>query len=306
VIKEVKTDNREKKMDNLKKQNQKRESDYFETQSRAYFITISLILVMLLGGIDYLTGYELSFSIFYLIPVSMATWYTGKWNGILLSFFSTLSWFLADVMSGHIDSKPFITYWNASASLGFFLIVTFILSKLKTELIAERLLAQTDFLTGISNSAYFSELVTWEINRCRRNMKPLTLIYIDCDNFKAVNDNSGHHAGNNLLCLVANTVKNTIRETDIVARLGGDEFGILLPETGAEQANSVVHKIQNNLMNAMQKDEWPITFSIGVATYIKSPGTLDEVIGSADRLMYAAKDSGKNAIKHEVFGSAPN
>jgi len=287
-------------MDILKRHNQQA-FDYLEAQSTAFFITIGLMLVMLLGCIDYLTGYEIAFSIFYLVPVAMVTWYTGRWYGILISLASSLSWFLADVMAGHIYSTPFITYWNTSVSLGFFLIVTFILSKLKAELKRERILAQTDFLTGIANAAYFSELMTWEINKCRRNMNPLTLAYIDCDNFKAVNDNSGHHAGNNLLRLVANTIKNTIRETDMVARLGGDEFAVLLPETGAEQANLVIRKIQNDLLRAMRKGDWPITFSIGVVTYIKSPDSVDDVIGSADRLMYAAKSSGKNMIKHEIF-----
>jgi diguanylate cyclase (GGDEF)-like protein len=129
----------------------------------------------------------------------------------------------------------------------------------------------------------------------------LTLAYIDCDNFKAVNDQFGHHAGNNLLCLVADTIKSTIRITDMVARLGGDEFAILLPETGAEQANSVILKIQNDLLGAMRKDGWKITFSMGVVTYIKSANTSDEVIGMADRLMYDAKNAGKNMIRHEIL-----
>jgi len=194
-----------------------------------------------------------------------------------------------------------ITYWNTSVSLGFFLVVAFILSQLRAELKRERKLAQTDFLTGIANSGYFTELLTWEINRCRRYKNPLTLAYIDCDNFKAVNDQFGHHAGNNLLCLVADTIKSTIRITDMVARLGGDEFAILFPETGAEQANSVILKIQNDLLDAMRKGGWKITFSMGVVTYIKSADTSDEVIGMADRLMYDAKNAGKNRIRHEIL-----
>jgi diguanylate cyclase (GGDEF)-like protein len=87
----------------------------------------------------------------------------------------------------------------------------------------------------------------------------------------------------------------------MVARLGGDEFAILLPETGAEQAISVILKIQNDLLDAMRKGGWKITFSMGVVTYIKSANTSDEVIGMADRLMYDAKNAGKNRIKHEVF-----
>ncbi len=287
-------------MDNLKRQPQKA-SDYLETQSKLFFITIGLMLVILVGIVDYITGYEITFSIFYLIPVAMVSWYAGRRYGILISFASAISWFLADIMAGHPYSQPLITYWNTSVSLGFFLVVAFILSQLRAELKRERKLAQTDFLTGIANSGYFTELLTWEINRCRRYKNPLTLAYIDCDNFKAVNDQFGHHAGNNLLCLVADTIKSTIRITDMVARLGGDEFVILFPETGAEQANSVIHKIQNDLLDAMRKDGWKITFSMGVVTYIKSANTSDEVIGMADRLMYDAKNAGKNRIRHEIL-----
>jgi diguanylate cyclase (GGDEF)-like protein len=287
-------------MDNLKRQPQKA-SDYLETQSKLFFITIGLMLVILVGIVDYITGYEITFSIFYLIPVAMVSWYAGRRYGILISFASAISWFLADIMAGHPYSQPLITYWNTSVSLGFFLVVTFILSQLRAELKRERKLAQTDFLTGIANSGYFTELLTWEINRCRRYKNPLTLAYIDCDNFKAVNDQLGHHAGNHLLCLVADTIKSTIRITDMVARLGGDEFAILFPETGAEQANSVIHKIQNDLLDAMRKDGWKITFSMGVVTYIKSVNTSDEVIGMADRLMYDAKNAGKNRIRHEIL-----
>ena len=287
-------------MDNLKRQPQKA-SDYLERQSKLFFITIGLILVILVGIVDYVTGYEITFSIFYLIPVAMVSWYAGRRYGILISFASAISWFLADITAGHTYSQPLITYWNTSVSLGFFLVVTFILSQLRAELKRERKLAQTDFLTGIANSGYFTELLTWEINRCRRYKNPLTLAYIDCDNFKAVNDQFGHHAGNNLLCRVADTIKSTIRITDMVARLGGDEFAILFPETGADQANLVIHKIQNDLLHAVRKDGWKITFSMGVVTYMKSANTSDEVIGMADRLIYDAKNAGKNRIRHEIL-----
>jgi diguanylate cyclase (GGDEF)-like protein len=301
----VETNHREKTVDNLKRQPQKT-SDYLETQSKLFFITIGLILVILVGIVDYVTGYEITFSIFYLIPVAMVSWYVGRPYGILISFASAITWFLADTMTGHTYSQPFITYWNTSVSLGFFLVVAFSLSQLRAELKRERKLAQTDFLTGIANSGYFTELLTWEINRCRRYMNPLTLAYIGCDNFKAVNDQFGHHAGNHLLCLVADTIKSTIRITDMVARLGGDEFVILFPETGADQANLVIHKIQNDLLHAVRKDGWKITFSMGVVTYMKSANTSDEVIGMADRLMYDAKSAGKNMIRHEIFEADSN
>jgi diguanylate cyclase (GGDEF)-like protein len=131
----------------------------------------------------------------------------------------------------------------------------------------------------------------------------MTLAYIDCDNFKAINDCFGHQTGDNLLCSVANTLQKSIRVTDIVARLGGDEFAILLPETGYEQAEVVIRKIQKILLDVMQKNRWPITFSFGVVTFHSPPNTVDEIIKRSDALMYSAKQSGKNMIKHEVVNA---
>src|SRR4030042_6961301 len=126
--------------------------------------------------------------------------------------------------------------------------------------------ARKDFLTGIPNRQAFFEIAGIEINRCRRHGYPLTIAYIDCDNFKVINDRFGHQTGDNLLCSVANTLQKSIRVTDIVARLGGDEFAILLPETGYEPAEVVIRKIQKILLDFMQKNEWTIIFRFGVAS----------------------------------------
>ncbi len=109
------------------------------------------------------------------------------------------------------------------------MIVVVILSTLKGVLEREKIFARKDFLTGIANRQAFFEFAGIEINRCRRHEYPLTVAYIDCDNFKAINDYFGHQTGDNLLMSVADILQKIIRATDIVARLGGDEFAVLLP-----------------------------------------------------------------------------
>ena len=140
-----------------------------------------------------------------------------------------------------------------------------------------------------------------EIQRANRYNTPLTVVYLDLDNFKAVNDRFGHKAGDNLLCEVAETISKNIRSIDTVARLGGDEFVVLLPETKAKPAEFVSRKIQNELLEVMKTHDWPVTFSIGVATYNKTIGTVDEIMKEADTLMYAVKLNGKNMIKHQIL-----
>jgi diguanylate cyclase (GGDEF)-like protein len=176
-------------------------------------------------------------------------------------------------------------------------------SVLKNTLTHEKEISRIDFLTGIRNRRYFIELVNMEIDRARRYEHPLTMVCLDLDNFKAVNDCFGHSTGDILLRLVAHTIRENIRVTDTVARLGGDEFGILMPETGRNVAEVVIQRVQKINLDYMRKHGWPVTLSIGVVTLTSPPSTVDDVLRISDRLMYIAKENGKNSIQYEVFGT---
>jgi diguanylate cyclase (GGDEF)-like protein len=141
-----------------------------------------------------------------------------------------------------------------------------------------------------------------EINRARRYEHPFTVVCIDLDNFKIVNDCFGHSTGDILLRLVARTLQQNIRATDTVARLGGDEFAILLPETGQNVAEVILQRVQKINLDIMRRHGWPVTLSIGVVTFTSPPSTVDETLRISDQLMYSAKNNGKNSIQYEVFG----
>lgn len=140
-----------------------------------------------------------------------------------------------------------------------------------------------------------------ELNKAKRFKRPFTIIFLDLDNFKEVNDNFGHDQGDAALCSVARTTAENIRSVDIFARLGGDEFAVFLPETGPDAADTIVKKLHASLLEAMQSNGWPITFSIGVATFDGEIGSVDQMIKKADDIMYSVKSSGKNNIKRQVF-----
>jgi diguanylate cyclase (GGDEF)-like protein len=276
--------------------------DHLNKQSKSRLTALGFFIIVLVGILDHLTGPELFVSIFYLIPIFLVTWFTERWVGIMISIASALTWLLADFTSGHTYSHPAIPYWNMSVRLGTFLVITFLLSTLKHALEHEKELARTDSLTGIANRRYLIELANAEINRAGRYKHPFTVVHIDLDNFKTVNDHFGHSVGDALLRLVVSTIRNNIRATDIVARFGGDEFIILLPETGPESAGVITDKIQKISLDLMQKNQWPVTLSLGVATFIQPPSTVDEMLKISDGLMYAAKNNSKNKIKYEVLG----
>jgi diguanylate cyclase (GGDEF)-like protein len=216
---------------------------------------------------------------------------------------SALTWLIADLSSGTTYSFSDIPYWNGVARVSSFFILTFILSALKNTLKQEKEFSRIDFLTGIRNRRYFIELVHMEINRARRYEHPFTLVCIDLDNFKTVNDCFGHSTGDILLRLVAHTLQENIRVTDTVARLGGDEFAILLPETGRHEAEVIMQKVQKITLDLLRRHGWPVTLSIGVVTFTNPPSTVDETLRISDQLMYTAKNSGKNGIQYEVLGT---
>ncbi|MDY6970107.1 MAG: GGDEF domain-containing protein [Spirochaetota bacterium] len=221
--------------------------------------------------------------------------------GIVLSIASAITWFIADLQTGHIYIHPIIPYWNTLMRFGFFLITTFLISNFKKAFDLEKKYSRIDNLTGIPNSRSFYEVVLKEIDISRRYKTYLSILYIDLDNFKLINDTQGHLEGDRLLRSVANHIKNNIRNMDSAARLGGDEFAVLLPHTEFGQAKTVAEKLRSALMDLMQQNDWSVTFSIGLASFIDPPLTVNEIIKKADDLMYSVKRNGKNNIKYEFY-----
>lgn len=277
---------------------------YLEKQPPLLAATLSLLLVFLIATIDALIPpSELTLSIVYAIPILMAAWFAGMRFGTFIAVTSAICW----LSSGSIQETGgnlVTSCWNAAVCLGFFLLINYLLAALKSGYEREQRLARTDGLTGLTNRRYFNELLEAECLRSRRYRYPLTVAYIDVDNFKAVNDRFGHATGDLLLSLIAKSMVQQLRALDVVARLGGDEFALILPQTHAQDAQTVLPRVQQQLMQIVQHHGWPISFSIGVVTYVKLPPTVKEVIDRADGLMYDVKLHGKNRIKYEVSGGA--
>jgi diguanylate cyclase (GGDEF)-like protein len=275
---------------------------YLESTNKWILVFIAILLVLVLGVLDFWSGFEFSFSLFYLFPVSITAWFINRRSGFLISIFSSLTWYFSNTLAGEAYSTPAIGYWNAAVRLGFFLVVTVLLVDLREATTHARELSLTDFMTGITNSRAFYQLAYIEMLRAKRYGHPFTLVYIDLDNFKQINDSLGHNTGDNVLKVVADTLKKNLRQTDIIARMGGDEFIALLPETDHSAAKVTGNKLQSFLLKEMQENQWEVTFSIGVITLQGTSLSLDEVIHLADQLMYRAKFEGKNRIRFDFEG----
>ncbi len=278
----------------------RRLTDRLEELGKPVVYCSCLILIGLISYLRYWTGPEYAFSIFYFFPIVIITWNAGPITGGLFALLSALAWLTADLRLIHTFSALWVPFLNETFRLLVFLIIVILVWRLKTALRFQEKLARTDPLTGIANRRAFMEFATLELKRARRFNLPLTLLCMDADNFKFVNDHHGHHGGDRLLKTVARTIAANIRSTDMAARLGGDEFCILFSGTGEKSAGKIADKISGRLSVLMRDNDWPVTFSSGMATYENPPAGVDEMLRIVDDFMYQAKKAGKNNLIHRV------
>ncbi|MBE0683323.1 MAG: GGDEF domain-containing protein [Anaerolineales bacterium] len=265
-----------------------------ESIGKPFWVILAVILLGGVAALDFITGAELSFSIFYLIPIALFTWAVDGKVGIAAAFISAGIWLFIEIISSSDYSSAFVYFWNAVIRLGFFLLPVLLLRNLEQE----RRLARTDFLTGATNNRQFRDQTQREIDRSARYRHPFTVVFIDIDNFKLINDTFGHTFGDKVLKAIVENIKSNLRKTDVIARMGGDEFALLLPEVNPENARTAISKMRQKLQEEMLKNKWPITFSIGVVSVITPDLAVDEVISIADKMMYSVKNYGKDNIKY--------
>ncbi|PJA31306.1 MAG: sensory histidine kinase [Zetaproteobacteria bacterium CG_4_9_14_3_um_filter_53_7] len=160
--------------------------------------------------------------------------------------------------------------------------------------------ATTDLLTGLSNRRHLVEMMEAEIERCERYDHPMSLLLLDADDFKSINDNFGHGTGDLVLQAIADKMQGHARKLDMAARWGGEEFCILLPETSIANARTVAERLLEDLhtinRSIPELGDLVVSASIGVAVYRRGNDNVDQLVSRADEAMYAAKNSGKNKV----------
>lgn len=263
----------------------------------------ALMLICAIAAADVVTGAELSLNVFYLLVVIVVSSTGRRALSVGISLFSAAAWLAADAQArGGYDSW-FVPLWNFGVRLAVFCICAALVVALVRAAAQEGVLSRCDPLTGLANRRGLQEQAERELARLARKHIPLTVVYLDIDGFKSVNDTHGHAVGDQVLVEVGRTIHHQVRAADVVARVGGDEFAVLLPETDDETARVVTDRLRSALGRLTDANGWPVGFSVGVVTCAPPGPSVQEMLERADRQMYAAKRSGGNRVRREVVGA---
>lgn len=271
-------------------------TEYLGTLPKSVLIAFGSFQLAVVSFGDYLTHahYVLEFSPFYLVPISFFSWFIGKRSGFTLGILSVMIGFFI-----RLRQEPrAIAYWDALVWFALYICATVIVVQLKALYEHERYLSRIDPLTRIGNRRSLLEAASAAKSVSDRQRVPLSISYIDLDGFKQLNDRFGHSAGDSVLAATASAIAKAVRPSDVVARIGGDEFAVLLPGADGEAAIGILRRVRLELDSVMMQHRWPMTFSIGIASFTPPLGSVPEMIHAADQTMYIAKKKGKNRTEH--------
>lgn len=262
---------------------------------------LSLLLLLLVGIFHYSLDPQVSTSLFYLLPVSVAAFFGSRYLGFGIAILSALIWFINDLVSDLVYAHPLIGLWNSVMRMQIFIFIAYLISALRSALKAAAQAADLDPLMGLANRRRFGHELQGAFYRSARSGCCFSLAYIDVDNFKQVNDEHGHKEGDRLLIAMAQELSVSVRHTDHVVRLGGDEFVILMPATDMHEVRIPIENCRKNLTLRMAADNWPVSFSVGVVTFDRLPDDIEQTLVLADRLMYQVKSNGKDRVLYSVW-----
>lgn len=259
-----------------------------------------LILNRIHNGMTYGIG---GFTFFLFIPLLMFQGFSVRINIFSTFIYAAFPQLLAvvGIAEGFQHAQYAVLIWPAAFAmmLAHYAFAHNYRLRYESEVNLEQI-SNTDPLTGVSNRRYFMPMIRKEIARSQRFQHPISLIVLDIDHFKSINDRYGHAAGDAAICALATTCRTMARQIDIVARLGGDEFAILLLEVDLENALTIAERIRTSIANTTIKNfeskEIKFTVSVGVAEQPQNNRSEEWLIECADVAMYQAKVAGRNCI----------
>ena len=254
-----------------------------------------------IGWVDFITGVEYRVYPLYFLPLSLVAWHFGRRGAFAGAALCAFTWLGTSYNAGRETIWIFNFFMQGVALL----VVGWLIASLRSALATAIVLSRIDPLTGLLNRRSFYESCEPIVELGRRHSRPITLAYIDLDNFKNANDGLGHAAGDEALRSVGRLLQQSVRRGDVLARFGGDEFVALLPETGPDGARPLLERLRAGLAELTAQTSCPVSASIGAVSYTAPPAGIEEMMRHADHAMYAAKAAGKNRIELRFGESLP-
>ena len=260
--------------------------------------TIVIAATILIAATDQLTPSYVSFTGYYLIPLFLSIWYfTGLEVFVLVLAISLASRLYITEMVVPVD-RPFwesaVSYGSVVLAFGVFTVIVTMLKKYVHQVLEY---SDKDALTGLKSRRSFFSLGEYELNRRNRAHYPLSVVMVDIDCFKTLNDTQGHDVGDRLLLEFSQCLMGSLRQVDIIARLGGDEFALILPNASYEHTKTLLGRLHSKLQPVLQSfDCAGLGCSIGAVNVTpEAPAVeLNDLLKRADERMYQVKKSTKN------------
>jgi diguanylate cyclase (GGDEF)-like protein len=276
---------------------------------RSLVVGLALLATTVVGLADYGVArafeYDFVATGFYLVPIGFVAFVAGTGWGLLIALAAAATEAVSTYAALTDERNSWAVPISVLLELLVFLAAAVAQGAIRRYVLRERQLSRNDSVTGLGNALGFREAAGWEVSRAQRWPQVVSLIYLDVDDFKAVNDTRGHSSGDAVLRIVGQAMKRSLRECDVVARVGGDEFAALMPGTDEEGCRAATARVHVAVTGDLAEAGFAVTASVGATTFPWAPETVDELVGAADEAMYAVKHGSKNGVHHFVAKAVP-
>lgn len=267
-----------------------------------WLLTASCIaLIDLIARLHYVTGFAYEFNSFYVLPLLASAWWLDTFTCVSTTLFCLADWAYTDIRLEGKQSELLPLVCNTTTRAMTISCVIVLIKRLRRALQQEWDNSHHDQLSGLWNRRYFLELGATVLTVAKRHDLPVTMAFMDLDRFKEVNDTLGHAVGDDLLRTVSAVMQDHFRSEDILTRLGGDEFAVIMPGLTAKDAAMRLEALREKIRAAMGQRRWPVTLSIGAASFAEATGGLEAMLRAADAAMYEAKAAGRDCLVLRAF-----
>jgi diguanylate cyclase (GGDEF)-like protein len=269
---------------------------FYNTRPRLAAFAIGVLSLVVLTFVHVGLGFSPALRVLYVLPIWFCTRTGGRVYGIgMVAATTVLSGLIEWTMGGPNVSVPRLLA-EALLNFGALTAVMLLIAEVEEALAKHQRMALHDPLTGLLNRRALEQFGVHAFGRAKQAAQPLTVVMLDCDGFKVLNDRYGHAAGDHVLQLLARTLEETTRSTDLIARFGGDEFVVVLQNTDETEARRVMSRVEHQFEHAVMAAGYEASLSVGFAPLEQESVSIDQLLQSADTAMYARKELKKASV----------